>query len=214
MVINVIPRNESVNKKKLEEFIKIFWQALCPIPKEDNPAWKNDGSKDKSFNDSINADLYMLSFSREPQTALTRNIEVPSGKGLFIPVMSVVVSACETSLPLAETAKKDQDSIDLSTLYLELDGSSIDLTPYIFNTNDIGEFEVNFPAQNTIFEINNSGNCKAVAAGRYVWTEPLSPGTHTVKFKGELHCAPAEECIDTTYTEDITYNITVSKPYS
>lgn len=209
MVINVIPRDKSVNQKKLEEFIKIFWQALCPIPKKDNPAWKNDGSKDKSFNDSIDADLYMLSFSRDPQTALTRNIKVPSGKGLFIPVMSVVVSACETSLPLVATANKDQASIDRHTLNLELDGSSIDLNPYIFKTNDIGEFKVSFPAQDTIFEINAPGNCNAVAAGRYVWTEPLSPGNHTVKFKGELHCAPAQECIDTVYREDITYNITV-----
>jgi hypothetical protein len=209
MVINVIPRSERVNNKKLEEFIKIFWQALCPIPKEDNPAWKNNGTKDKSFNDSVQADLYMLSFSRDPQTALTRNIEVPSSKGLFIPVMSVVVSACETPLPLVATANKDQASIDRQTVNLELDGSSIDLAPYIFKTNDIGEFGVNFPAQDTIFDINQPGNCNAVAAGRYVWTKPLSSGSHTVKFKGELHCAPAQECIDTVYKEDITYNITV-----
>lgn len=210
MTINVIPKNETRYKKSLEEFIKIYWQALCPIPKKDNPAWRNNGSKDESFNNSVNVDVYMLSFSRDPQTTVTRNIEVSSGKGLFIPVMSVVVSACETSLPLIATANKDQSSIHPPTLNLELDGSSTDLTPYKFNPADIGQFQVNFPSQDAIFNINSSGTCNAVAAGRYVWTEPLSSGNHTVRFKGELHCAPPQECIDTNYSEDITYNITVT----
>lgn len=209
MTINVIPKAQTLYKKTLEDYIKIYWQALCPIPKKDNPAWDNDGSKDGPFNNNVNTDLYMLSPSTYPQTAVTRNIEVPSGKGLFIPVVSVVVSACETSLPLVETANKDQSSIDPSTLSLELDGSSTDFDLYIFNPTDIGEFEVSFPTQDAIWKINHAGTCNAVAAGRYIWTEALSSGHHTVRFGGSLHCAPPEQCIETKYSEDITYNITV-----
>ena len=210
MAIDVIPKNETTNKKTLEEFIKIYWQALCPIPKTDNPAWQNNGTNDNYLNNRVNADLYMLSFSRDPQTTVTRNIHVPSGKGLFIPIMSVLVSACETSGNLIAIANKDQSSIVPSpSVQLELDGTSASHNNYIFNAASIGTFQVNFPSpQDAIFNINNSGPCNAVAAGRYVWTQPLSPGNHTVHFKGKLRCTPPD-CIDTNYVEDITYNITV-----
>ena len=46
MTINVIQRNGNVNGKNLEHFIKKYWQALCPIPKNSNPAWDNNGGKD------------------------------------------------------------------------------------------------------------------------------------------------------------------------
>jgi hypothetical protein len=212
MTINVIPRDGTVNGKTLKEYIIEFWQAICSIPKEDNPAWQNDGSKDESFNNNVKADLYMLSFSRDPQTAQTRNIEVPNGKGLFIPVMSVEVSECETSLPLVETAKKDQESIDPSTLSLKLDDSSIDLSAYEFDPKEIDQFHVNFPSsKDAIFKVNNSlDTCNAVAAGRYIWTEALSPGEYTVYYSGALQCGSAKECIETNYSENITYKIRVT----
>ncbi|HJS64378.1 MAG TPA: hypothetical protein VJ767_05920 [Nitrososphaeraceae archaeon] len=211
MAIKIIPSDGTVNGKTLKEFAKIYWQALCQTPKSQNPAWQNTGSKDDSFNKSVNADLYMLSSSVDPQTAVTRDIEVPSGKGLFIPVVPVEVSEFETSSPLVGEANKDQAGIVPSSLSLELDGSSIDineLNRYNINPNDIGQFTVNFPPQDAIFNTNNrSGPCNAVAAGRYVWTEPLSPGKHTVKHRGKLDVeGPA---VENDFSEDITYNINV-----
>lgn len=213
MAIALRPRGATVNGKKLEDFIKIYWQTLCPIPKKDNPAWNNNGSKDNYFNGLVKGgDLYMLSFSRDPQTTVTRTIQVPSNnKGLFIPVMSVIVSECETSGNLIQIANKDQASI-LSTpgVELVLDGAPAPHGGYVFAPASIGTFPVKFPAQpDAIFNIPNSNSCNAVAAGRYVWTEPLSPGTHTVHFKGKITCTPPPNCIDTNYSEDITYNITV-----
>ena len=118
MAIFLRQRNDTLNGKKLEDFIKIYWQALCPIPKYNNPAWENTGSKDDNFNNLVKEDLYMLSFSRNPQTPVTRNIHVPSSnQGLFIPVMSVLVSACETPGNLIAIANKDQSSIVSSPRY-------------------------------------------------------------------------------------------------
>ena len=68
MVIAVIPPDGNVNGKDLKHFIKKYWQAVCPIPKEHNPIWDNDGSKDESFNDNIDEDLFMLSFSASSNT--------------------------------------------------------------------------------------------------------------------------------------------------
>ena len=211
MAIALRPRNASVNGKKLEDFIKIYWQTLCPIPKKDNPAWQNNGNKENSFNGHVQEDLYMLSFSRDPQTTVTRTIQVPSNnEGLFIPVMSVIVSECETTGNLITIANKDQASI-LATpgVDLVLDGAPANHNGYVFAPASIGTFPVEFPAQpDAIFNIPNSNSGNAVAAGRYIWTDPLSPGSHTVHFKGKISCAPPN-CIDTNYNEDITYNITV-----
>ena len=124
MVIDVIGKDETVNGKKLKDFIKEFWQDLCPLPKATSPAWQNNGSRDASFNSG--KDLFRLCFSRNPQETLTRNINVPSGKGLFIPIMSVVVSHCEKpNADIIPTAKNDQVSINPPSLSLILDGNSL-----------------------------------------------------------------------------------------
>lgn len=223
MTINVIPRTGNVDGKDLVFFIKKYWQALCPRPKNSNPAWENNGSKDGPFNSSVGAALYMLSFSRSPPipgtnipaAPATRNIKIPAEKGLFIPVVSVLVSECETSESLIPTAEKDQNSVDQNSVELILDGTSSNHNNYRFNPADIGTFQVNFPPPaDSIFKITSSGSCDgdAVAAGRYIWTKPLSPGeSHTVRFKGKLRCTstPSPRCIDEEYNEDITYNITV-----
>lgn len=215
MTINLRDPTDSINKTTLKEFIQIYWQGVCSLPKTNNPAWQNVGSKDGSFNNNINNyELFMLSFSRDPQTAITRNIQVPNNnQGLFIPIMSVVVSACETTGNLVQIANKDQASVHPNSVELKLDGNTVNtpnLTNYKFNANQIGQFQVTFPSpQDAIFDINNSGTCNAVAAGFYVWTQPLLPGNHTVYFSGDVRCRPPQDCIDTHYYEEITYNITV-----
>ena len=218
MVLNVLPSNGNVNGKDLKYFIKKYWQAVCPIPKKDNPIWDNDGSKDESFNAKIKEDLFMLSPSMRPQTPLTRNIKVPNGKGLFIPVVPVEVSKCETNLPLVATARKDQNSIVRGSLVIEIKhGNNVtpafNLDDYNFAPFDIGS--VNFPSPTTeaVFSIINplKGNdsCEAVAAGRYVWTEPLRAGeTYTIRYGGNIRCTPSSDCVETTYDESITYKIT------
>ena len=156
----------------------------------------------------------MLSSSRNPQTDIIRNIEVPSGKGLFIPVMSIVVSESQTSSNLIEIANKHQSSLLIwpssAQVRLILDGNHTTL--YYLTAASIGFFPVMFPSpEDAIFNISNSGQCNAVATGRYVWTHPLSSGNHTVHFRGRLLCTTPPDCIDVQYMEAVTYNITVKK---
>jgi hypothetical protein len=201
MAINVIEKEGKVNNKELKFFIKEFWEDLCPLPKTSSPAWENTGTKDASFN--TGKDLFRLCFSRKPQTTVTRNIHVPNGKGLFIPIMSVVVSACEKPQPqIISIAKNDQVSINPSTLSLKLDGTTLpNVGSYKFNPEEIDALQVKFPAaSDAIFTITSSGPCDAAIAGRYVWTEPLSPGAHTVSWQGDLHCV-GPNCIDVDYKE-------------
>ena len=217
MTIKVIPPEGSVKDQTLQEFIVKFWKYLCPLPKDQSPAWNNDGSKDESFNERIGEDLFMLCFSREPQDTVTRTCNVPTNKGLFIPVMSVEVSQCEkpkaTENELRKIADKDQASIHPKSLHLELDGVPLDLARYRFDGQQGPKLDVTFPTdeENAIFPNITTNSCEAVAAGHYVWTEPLSLGQHTIRWKGNLECSPSEECIDENYLEDITYQVNVVK---
>ena len=216
MTITVIPRNETVNGQTLQEYIIKFWQGLCPLPKDQNPAWDNNGSKDGPFNDNsiVDESLFMLCFSRHPQDVVTRNCTISANKGLFIPLVSVEVSQCEkptaTESQLHTIANKDQTSINPSSLHIELDNIPLgNLNSYRFNANQVDIFDVTFPTPEVeaIFPIS-SISCRAVAAGHYIWTRPLTPGQHTIHWEGNLHCGPPGECIDTDYMENITYNVT------
>ncbi len=216
MVLKVLSPGATVDGKNLKQFITKYWQAVCPIPKAKNPIWENNGGKDESFNDSIGEALFMLSPSMSPQEPQTRNITVPAGKGLFIPVVPVEVSECETERPVVATANQDQASIVLGSLVIEIkhgnDVTPVDLNDYKFTPFDIGN--VTFPAEAVFNIIKPLDSCKAVAAGRYVWTEPLKSGqTYKVHYGGKVRCSPPkppQDCIEAKYSEDITYNITVS----
>lgn len=210
MAIEVLKKADNVDGNDLQYFIKEFWKDLCPLPKASNPAWLNDGSKDPSFN-SGGQSLFRLCFSRNPQAAVTRNIHVPSGKGLFIPIMSVVVSLCEKpKADIIHIAKNDQVSIFPPSLKLTLDGEVFQaIEAYKFNPEEIGTIPVSFPdPSEAIFPIVSKGPCDGAIAGRYVWTKPLEAGTHTVSWTGKLHCVGGD-CIDIDYSENITYNIKV-----
>lgn len=218
MVLNVLQPGATVNGKNLKHFITKYWQAVCPIPKTNNPIWENNGNKDESFNNSIGEDLFMLSPSMSPQGQITRNIKVPAGKRLFIPVVPIEVSKCETNRPsLDAVARKDQTSIVQNSLVIELKHGSVTTPP--FNLDDynfrdpfsIGSVTFPSPQTEAVFKIINPlPSCEAVAAGRYVWTEPLQAGnTYTVHYSGKVRCTPPQDCLEENYNEDITYNITV-----
>ena len=95
MVINIQPKTSSPKGQSYPNWIRTFWQKLCPIPKSQSPAVNNNGSKDANLNPPNSGSLYFLSFSRDPQSSQVRNITVPAGTELFLPVMSVIVSECE-----------------------------------------------------------------------------------------------------------------------
>jgi hypothetical protein len=217
MVINIQPKTSSPSGQSYKHWIKTFWQQLCPIPRSQSPAINNDGSKDTNLNAPNKYNLYFLTFPREPQAPQERNITVPAGTALFIPVMSVIVSECEkpgaTETQLVQISNKDQSSIAPNSIKVVLDGQELNnVNSWRFNANEVGTFDVSFPSptSDAIFNIASSGPCSTVAAGIYLITEPLDTGNHTIKWKGELHCSPPSECIDIDYMEDITYNVTVS----
>ena len=189
--------------KHIENFWK--WQISLPAePEGEHPISDLTGEKCTKGQSSSNSSVFFLSGAGGK--TVKRTCEVPAGKGLLIPVMTVVATEKEypgsSVAELATIAKEDQDSV--TALSLDVDGQSYafdDLKKY---RNATGDFEVTFP-RNGIFGVTEEGPSKAVADGYYLLTEPLSPGNYTIHYKGALG-NPLE---GTNFQHDITYLVVV-----
>jgi hypothetical protein len=190
--------------------VKIFWQKICELPRDENPSINNNGGKDQNFNSLIGDDtIFYLSSQREGPGQRTSN--VPAGKKIFIPVLGVVATEFESPnssvADLKDLAKTDQDSI--TELSVELNGVPVtNLNNYIVTT---GEFKVKFPdPTQAVFQ----GNCgpqdsKAVADGRYLIIDPLSKGEElTIRIRGKILVDPGVRSLERGFNEDLTYTLT------
>lgn len=189
------------------DHIQNYWKWIIHIPAKDSP--RNDTSGERCGTAQYNTSSSVFYLSANTGGKSERTCIVPAGKGLFIPVMQVEIS--DKEIPgasveqLAESAKKDQDSVN--SLYLKIDDREFNyenLTKYRTHTEP---FEVIFP-NNGIFGIVQGGKSKAVADGYYIITEPLTKGNHTVNFKSSLIC-PDPDCADPNFAMDVKYHIIV-----
>jgi hypothetical protein len=192
--------------------VQKFWKEICSRPKNTNPAWDNDGSKDSIFNGAINDNFFYLSFRRHGTS--NRMCNVPSGKSLFIPAASVVATGFErpkdTPEQLAALAVGDQNLNILSGgPYLFLDGVPV-LNLNHYNVLSTKPFDVEFPEDAIFPGPGITGEpVKAVAAGRYVIAEPPSIGLHHVSFGSTIQCPENVDCIEEYFHEEVKYELNV-----
>jgi hypothetical protein len=191
-----------------EENVITFWTNICKSPRSDNPCIDNDGKRDQPFNLRLDPSIFYLSSQREGPGK--REVNIPEGKKIFIPLLGVVATEFESpdsSVPdLKALAEIDQNSI--KELSVEFRGQQLtkqDLDRYEVPTN---EFDVEFPdPAQAIFQ----GSCgpkksKAVADGRYLIIDPLSKGEElTVRVKGNILVDPGVRCLERGFNEDLTY---------
>jgi hypothetical protein len=188
------------------DHIKNYWKWLLSIPAKDSPSNDATGVKCAAGQSNTNSSVFYLSGSGGGKTY--RVCEVPSGKGLLIPVMTVEWSDKEspgaTIDELDKAAKKDQDSVN--SLYLKIGDKEYqykDLLKYRTHTDD---FEVVFP-DNGLFGVIEGGLSKVVADGFYIITEPLAKGNYPIHVKSSLICLDPD-CVEPNFAVDSTYNIT------
>lgn len=203
--VNIFPPGAKPYGLPYSEHIQKYWKWIIHIPAKDSPRNDTSGERCASGQSNLNSSVFYLSANTGGKSE--RTCVVPAGKGLFIPVMQVEIS--DKEIPnasveeLAQSAKKDQDSVN--SLNLKIDDREYtydNLTKYRTRTEP---FEVIFP-NNGIFGIVEGGKSKAVADGFYVITEPLTKGNHTINFKSSLIC-PDPDCADPNFAMDIKYHI-------
>ncbi len=142
-----------------------------------------------------------------------RTCRIPSGTALMLPLVNVEASTIEgngeTAAELAELASFITDFIDVSSLFLEIDGKSVtDLEDYRFESppfvfgplpdnNILQYFEVDAPEGATSLSVSD---------GYWAIVKPLSVGTHTLHWGGVLDLTSIDGPL---FSQDITYTITV-----
>lgn len=205
--VSIFPPESEPYGLPIEKHIEKFWQWQISLPAEpegEHPISDLTGGKCSSGQSISNSSIFYLSGAGGK--TVERTCEVPEGKGLLIPVMTVV--ATEKEYPGASTAelenivRRDQDSV--RALSLDVNGQIYafdDLKKYRKAT---GEFEVVFPV-NGIFGVTEEGASKAVADGYYLLTEPLPQGNYTIQYKGAL----GDPLEGTNFQHDIKYDLRV-----
>ena len=205
-----------------QDYVIAWWKWLISIPKDRNPDPDNTGERSTEGQDP-NFPVFFLS-SGNPDLKVQRKCQIPSNKGIFIPIMPVEVSDKEvdelknmkSKLPIIDymkrKAKKDQDGV--TELYLKIDEDEYQLeTLRKFRINQTDVFDVIFPSNNIYG--TEPGPSKAVADGHYIIINPLSEGEHRIKWRSEAICKNNEndandpQCIDDNFKQDIEYIITV-----
>lgn len=201
MAIQVIPNNP-----QYVSAVKNFWRKMCGMGRSINPALNNNGQKDMAAHDPSD-EFFYLCFDKDEQPQV-RVCNVPQGKGLFIPIVAVLVSdkekqnASEKVLDTLTTT----DEGNSHDLFVELDGIPQNPPGFKVHTD---AFDVNYP-NDPIWDGISQGRSMAVAGGHYLLTTPLTPGDHAVHFGGRVGPIPnGVDCIQRNYVEDITYRLKV-----
>jgi hypothetical protein len=197
------------------EHAKNFWKWLVSMPKDHNPESDLTGERSANGQENSESSVFYLSIGPNREAKIERTCNIPTGKGILIPVSVVVVSDKEVpEIPnpsiedLSKKAKKDQDSV--TDMYLRIDDDEYqmeDLSRYRIHT---GKFEVNFP-ENALWDVSE-GRAMAVADGTYIVSRPLTEGKYTIHWKSSLTCIEREgepKCIDNTFIQNIKYTIIV-----
>lgn len=206
-----------------QDYVISWWKWLISIPKERNPDRDETGEKAADDQDP-KLPIFFLS-TGSPDHKVERICDVPSNKGILIPLMPVEVSDKEVKEierlkikpPIIEfmrkKAKKDQDGV--IKLSLKIDDKEYqmeNLRKYRIKQTDV--FDVDFP-KNNIYGVKEIGPAKAVADGYYVICEALEKGKHTISWYSEAICKDNEnnieepDCIDPNFKQDIKYTIIV-----
>ncbi len=200
------PPTEKPYGMSYEQHVENFYNWLISQPADSNPSNDVTGKDCANGQENFNSSVFYLVGAGGGE--FTKTCEIPAGKAVFIPVMSVEVSDKEVPYAsvddLHRLAKKDQDSVNSMALKIgNKEYSFDDLKKYRVHT---GDFEVVFP-ENAIFGAS-PGPSKAVGDGYHVITNKLQKGNYTIDYSGSLIC-PGSDCLAPNFAEDVTFNLIV-----
>lgn len=185
-----------------------WWQWALGVPAATNPLLDVTGENcDQHQVD----DTWFLagSFESDP---VVRECTVPEGKGLFFPLINNGFFALLTDPPEQRTEEfvREQAACAFPVeLFAEIDGFEIRRLDRFF-TGESGSqsplFNVQLPPGNIFgageIDIPELVLSPSAEEGYYLFVRPLVLGEHTVRWL-------AKGCLDPTFVQDITYNLTI-----
>jgi hypothetical protein len=156
--IEVYPPGSTVKGLTLGEWSAVAWQwtvsyPLGHNPNNDDPGGPLGAPTDLSRLGNIGGGVFMLAGSAVNGTAgVTRNIEIPTGKPVFIPILTVEWSTAETGhTTFADLLADNKATIaDITGMHCILDGQVMSLAD-IFSHEEISPlYQFNLPDNNVL----------------------------------------------------------------
>jgi len=197
----VVPPTEVATYAKLSEE---WWAWAYSIPAANHPL--GDGT-DCSVSQS--GAVWFLGGAFDSKT-VTRSCTVPKGKALYFPIVNAGYNNIGES-----PQKTDAELHELATLFgsaatamsAQLDGVTVPNIEDYHVHSDVFWFA--YPDAPGPDDSLTAGSSTMVTDGYYLMLNPLSTGSHTLKFKGKLVFTQAKHGFDYTVDLDVTYNLTV-----
>lgn len=186
----IVPLDQRIQGKTYGEWLAHFWTAnLATTPFTSLPF---------SLSPKSSAVLWLWGSSRPT----VRTIAIPSDRYLYVGILDL---ACTTldSPPFQPPSTNEVDiracaeGFHETDLYLEIDGVTVPNPEQYHLVSPLFPFDVSVP---NAFNLPYPTNAVGIAAGTGVILEPLSPGSHEIRFHGSY---PG------VYTADVVYKITV-----
>jgi len=187
----VVPPNQSANGHTQLDWSQQWWQWALGIPTSGNPLLDTSGSQAQLDN---NRGVFFLagSISGVP---INRTIAVPFGKPVFFPVVNNVDAEIASPTcfqtapadPLACALAFITGTIDNATnLSASVDGVEVlnDTNKGPFRQTSTSFFDLTLPPGNLLGLPPGSYPGSGVSDGYWVMLDGLTPGTHTVSFRG------------------------------
>lgn len=217
----LFPRQARPFGTSYEDWTAAWWQWSLALPKDVNPM--QGGACDQNQSGQV------FFLAGTTGGADTRDCTIPVGKGIFFPLVNVVMFSCPEYAGgpgyTCEDAMSDdfkRDCLDSfmttgeHTLILEIDGVAVsNLEAYRAQSDSFIETSPADPAQQVFpgctgpirenscgVEVGSSRN--ALTDGYWAMLRPLPAGQHEIRFAANMDYG------DWGFSLDVTYNITVA----
>jgi hypothetical protein len=211
----LFPREAAPFGASYEDWAAAWWQWSLSIPVDDNPMLGGPCEQYQS------EDVFFLAGTTGGSA--TRSCAIPAGKGIFFPLVNIVMRSCPEfadasytcELATSESYMHDVTSWYMEngdrTLVLEIDGVSVDgLDDYRAHSEAFSDASPLDPAERVWpvcsgpIDANPCGvpvgsPRPSVADGYWAMLRPLPPGQHEIRFAASIDYGWGGFSLDVTY---------------
>jgi hypothetical protein len=202
----IAPIQSHPHGKTYSEWAAEWWQWALETPASVNPNLDETG---EFCAEGQMGHVWFLGTTFAFNPGVERNCTVPSGTALFFPMINAFYGAFLNDPPAQRTEEflREQVACDeLTELFAVIDGVEVNDPFQYFEQSPL--FDVQLPEDNVfgvgpdvIPELRLS---PSVDQGYYLFLAPLPPGEHVIYWTASWTCPFGD------FTEEVTYNLTVS----
>lgn len=211
----IIAAHQAPYGKSYEQWAGRFWQWFLSIPATVHPFTDMEGTHCGIAQEG--PVWFLVGDPTFGDGGVERACTIPAGKAILFPIVNAECSTLEeppffgANRGQLRKCVRDIGFSDADSLYVTIDGKqydSRDLHPFRLSAWQSPVSGIVVPDDNAAgIDTTTKGNAgRSVAGGYYVMIAPLSPGTHSLEFRGTVEAGPFAG-----FTQQVSYELTVSE---